>query len=80
VGANENFFDLGGSSLLLVGIVASLEKRFDRKISTMDMFQHPTVRDMARFLSGAAEADLAAQVASSMSRGQKRRQALLPRR
>lgn len=80
VGADDNFFDLGGSSLLLVGIVAKLETAFGRKISTMDMFQHSTVRAMAKFLSGAAEFEMAALVATSMSRGQKRRQVLLPHR
>ena len=50
VGVDENFFDLGGNSLLLVQVHAKLEESFGREIAVVELFNHPTVRDLARFL------------------------------
>jgi acyl-CoA synthetase (AMP-forming)/AMP-acid ligase II/acyl carrier protein len=52
VGREDNFFDLGGHSLLIVKLRRRLEERFAREISMLEMFQHTTVSAMAAHLSG----------------------------
>jgi len=51
VGTHDNFFDLGGHSLLLVRMRNRLEEHFEKEISIVDMFQRPTIKDLAKFLS-----------------------------
>lgn len=51
VGAEDNFFDLGGDSLRLTSAVAELRERLARPVTRLDMFGHPTVRAMAAHLS-----------------------------
>jgi amino acid adenylation domain-containing protein len=54
VGIADNFFDLGGHSLLLVQIHARLREIFPREFSVIDLFKYPTVGSLADFLSDAA--------------------------
>ena len=50
VGLNDNFFDLGGHSLLLVQVQSRLRNRLNRDIMLIDLFQRPTVGSLAEFL------------------------------
>ena len=74
-GADDNFFDLGGTSLQLVGIHATLQTAFGRTLPLVELFAHPTVRSLARWLDGsttaptaAAVSDLAAKRNASLAR------------
>ncbi len=51
VGLDDNFFDLGGNSLLLVTAQTAVNRALDSDLSVVDLFAHPTVRDLARHLS-----------------------------
>ena len=51
VGVDDNFFDLGGDSLLLIDLHAKLQAELKREIPITDLFQFPTVRRMAAHLS-----------------------------
>ena len=51
VGACDNFFDLGGTSLLVTRVVISLSGR-GHDIAYRDMFQNPTPRSLAASLGG----------------------------
>ena len=53
VGVDDNFFDLGGHSLLLVQVQAKLRDALAREIAIVEMFQYPTVRAMASHLARA---------------------------
>ncbi|WP_420128652.1 amino acid adenylation domain-containing protein, partial [Longimicrobium sp.] len=55
VGVNENFFDLGGHSLLLVKVQTRLRETLDRKVSIVDLFRFPTVAALAEHLGGGVE-------------------------
>lgn len=55
VGVDDNFFDLGGHSLLLMRLCSMFESQLSRKVSVTDAFRFPTVRSMARHLEGASE-------------------------
>ncbi|MFD0350418.1 phosphopantetheine-binding protein [Kitasatospora aburaviensis] len=51
IGREENFFDLGGSSLLLVAAQAGVNEALGTDLTVVDLFGHPTVRDLARHLA-----------------------------
>jgi amino acid adenylation domain-containing protein len=50
VGLHDNFFDLGGHSLLLVRLHGVLKKKLDVGDSIVDMFRYPTISAFAQFL------------------------------
>jgi acyl carrier protein len=50
VGAYDNFFDLGGDSLLLVQLHARLAELLPRELSVPDLFQFRTLAELARHL------------------------------
>jgi acyl carrier protein len=52
VGLDDNFFDLGGDSLLLIAVHAKLQKEFPAEIQITDLFEFPTIRGLARHLKG----------------------------
>ncbi|HSG39301.1 MAG TPA: amino acid adenylation domain-containing protein, partial [Thermoanaerobaculia bacterium] len=52
VGADDNFFDLGGNSLLLVQVHGRLQEQFGREILLVEIFNNPTVRALAAHLKG----------------------------
>jgi len=59
MGRDENFFDLGGNSLLGMQLVAELGKDFGVEVEPVALFEAPTIAAMARYLSpgeAAAEA------------------------
>jgi hypothetical protein len=50
VGAEDNFFEIGGHSLLLARVHARVRSAFSREVTMVEMFRHPTVRALAAFL------------------------------
>jgi FkbH-like protein len=52
VGRDDNFFDLGGNSLLLVQLNGNLIGRLGRDISVTEMFQYATVASLASHITG----------------------------
>jgi natural product biosynthesis luciferase-like monooxygenase protein len=51
VGREDNFFDLGGHSLLLAQVHGQLSQSLKRNLPLIKMLEHPTVSSLARFLS-----------------------------
>ena len=51
VGVDDNFFDLGGHSLLLVRVQTRLRETLNREVPIVEMFQYPTIRTMAAHFS-----------------------------
>ncbi len=52
VGVNDDFFDLGGHSMLGIELLAALEERFERSISLKELVESPTVAGLAALVSG----------------------------
>ncbi|RCX14282.1 polyketide synthase PksJ [Anaerobacterium chartisolvens] len=52
VGVNDNFFDLGGHSLLLAQVRSRVEKLLGRDIPMLELFKYPTVHTLAQYLDG----------------------------
>ena len=57
VGLNENFFDLGGHSLLLVRLHARLKQEFATDFPLIELFQQTTVASQAERLSSIPRSD-----------------------
>jgi amino acid adenylation domain-containing protein len=72
VGIDENFFELGANSLSLVTVHGRLEEALGRKIPAVDLFSHPTVRELAAHLVP-GESEAAAPPAAATDRGDKLR-------
>ncbi|MEU4347672.1 amino acid adenylation domain-containing protein [Streptomyces sp. NPDC023838] len=51
VGVEDNFFDLGGHSLLLVRAQGAVNEELGCELSVVDLFSHPSVRALARHLT-----------------------------
>ncbi len=52
VGLRDNFFDLGGHSLLLPRVQAGLRERLGCELPLVELFRHPTVSALAAHLGG----------------------------
>jgi D-alanine--poly(phosphoribitol) ligase subunit 1 len=70
VPTDANFFDLGGTSLLLVQIHAAIKARLGRDLALNDLFANPTLDRLERFLSGAQEGNVALDQARARGRRQ----------
>jgi amino acid adenylation domain-containing protein len=67
VGRDENFFDLGGHSLLLVQVQSRLAAALGLELSMIDLFQHATVAALAELIEkGAATPGPGAAVPGSV--------------
>ncbi len=82
IGADENFFDAGGTSLKAVIVVAAIRREMHRNVSIITLFECPTIRLLTARLGGSdAQADSAPAAASDAeSRGKQRRNKLIKRR
>lgn len=72
VPADANFFDLGGTSLLMIRVHTEIKRLLNREVSTNDLFAHPKIADLVRFLEGGPERNEAVETAQS--RGARQRE------
>ncbi|TKI55265.1 edeine biosynthesis hybrid PKS-NRPS EdeI [Brevibacillus antibioticus] len=54
VGMQDNFFHIGGNSLLLVQVHAKLEQLYPGRVRIADLFAHPTLYSLSNFLKNTA--------------------------
>jgi amino acid adenylation domain-containing protein len=52
IGVTDNFFNLGGHSLLVAKLLLRIEQRLGKKLSLANVFQAPTIRQLAALLEG----------------------------
>lgn len=50
ISSNDNFFDLGGHSLLLTKVQKKIENKLHIDIKLIDLMEHPTLKDLANFI------------------------------
>jgi amino acid adenylation domain-containing protein len=72
-GLDDNFFDLGGDSLLMVRVHGRLRAATGRHFTVTDMFRHTTVSSLAGFLESGAGAE---PEPPAPERGESRRESL----
>ncbi|TMR94446.1 non-ribosomal peptide synthetase/MFS transporter [Nonomuraea basaltis] len=59
IGVDDDFFDVGGHSLLAIKVVARLRRVLPpdaAPIAVVDLFKHPTIRELAALVDGTATA------------------------
>jgi hypothetical protein len=71
VGVNDNFFDVGGHSLLVVRMHRRLKERLVRPVALTDLYRFPTVRTFAAALEAGGDSST---VQTGLDRAQRRRQ------
>jgi amino acid adenylation domain-containing protein len=52
IGIDDNFFDLGGTSLLTQKVTTLLRKRFNLKVPVTKIYQFPTIAGISEYLQG----------------------------
>ncbi|SET77616.1 non-ribosomal peptide synthetase [Variovorax sp. OV084] len=80
VGTHDNFFDLGGHSLLLVRVHRLLEDRLRTTVALVQLFKYPTVGSLAQWMARGADAPAALSPTAGDDRALRQRAALLQRR
>jgi acyl transferase domain-containing protein len=72
LGIHDNFFDLGGNSLIGLKVISRLKKELDTDLPVIALFEGPTVSSLARVI-GDKQAELPGK-GESRSRGERRRE------
>ena len=52
IGPDDNLFEVGINSLTLTEIILALEEKYPGKVDINDLFDYPTLRELAAFISG----------------------------
>ncbi|MBZ5509355.1 MAG: alpha/beta fold hydrolase, partial [Acidobacteriia bacterium] len=55
VGVNEDFFQIGGHSLIAVRMMAMIRNHFQKSLPLASLFQNPTIAGLAKILAGTEE-------------------------
>ena len=74
IGRDDNFFDLGGHSLLLMKVNLKLKQQCGKEISLVEMFKYPTISTLAEFLNGQQNGDAPASLQKIQERAANRRE------
>jgi len=80
VDLDDNFFDIGGDSLLLVAVHSNLQKTLQIEIPVTDLFEFTTVRTLARRLGGQKAPAASPSVSDSQLQAQRQRDAFARQR
>ena len=73
IGLNDNFFEVGGTSLRAVQVIARIKTELKHTLSIVSLFECPTVALLAARLGAPSEKPVHAVTASAALRGQQRR-------
>jgi amino acid adenylation domain-containing protein len=77
VGVNDNFFEMGGTSLLVLSLRRQLEAYLKKPIPVADLFQYPTITHFCEYL---AQAGVPAPFSEAERRAETRRGRLKKRK
>lgn len=67
-GLDDNFFDLGGTSLLMLRVHSHLRAAAGREVRIVELFQYPTIRALATHWKSAATSTISAAVSRAHQR------------
>ena len=79
VGLHNNFFDLGGHSLLLIKVKQRLETELQLPVAIVDLFKYTTVASLAKYLNQ-GEVSQVSSLPRHLQRAQRQRGAFLSRK
>ncbi|MBW8873677.1 MAG: non-ribosomal peptide synthase/polyketide synthase [Acidobacteria bacterium] len=77
IGIHDNFFDLGGHSLLMVQVQGRLAEAFRVEVPVIELFRHPTVASLAGFITRQQPEEV--KVQEGVDRAETRRAAMARR-
>ena len=80
VGVQDDFFELGGDSLLLVQFHKKLQENFKQKIAMADLYELTTIKKLAVALSSESKKASDTEVQRAVSRVEKQKKAAARRR
>jgi hypothetical protein len=78
IGVDDNFFDLGGHSILAVKVHRQLNESLEQSLLITDLFRFPTVKALAEYLANGDSSGASLQ--ASQNRAARRRNAMAARR
>jgi amino acid adenylation domain-containing protein len=55
VSVNDNFFDIGGHSMLVIDVHTRLRRLVGNSLTVTDLFEHPTIAELARHCQALSE-------------------------
>nr|AXN93592.1 PuwA [Anabaena minutissima UTEX B 1613] len=58
VGIRDNFFEIGGHSLLAVRLMAQIQQKLHKQLPLASLFQNPTIEELANLLRQSTDASL----------------------
>jgi amino acid adenylation domain-containing protein len=58
VGIHDNFFDIGGHSLLIAQVHSQLKELLEQDLSIIELLEHPTIDSLAKYLNEGKDAQL----------------------
>jgi natural product biosynthesis luciferase-like monooxygenase protein len=73
IGVNDNFFEVGGHSILAVKVQSELSRIFGQRLPITELFRRPTIARLAGFFAGDADDDVAEK---AQERAQTRKSAM----
>ena len=71
IGIDDNFFDLGGHSLLMVKVNNDLKQSLNKDISIVEMYRYPTIRTLSEAFSNESDKVLSVDKISDRAKRQK---------
>jgi len=74
IGIHQNFFEIGGQSILLAQVLSRLQQRLQRPLSMVELLRYPTVASLASSLAEVEERKRSFDDASQRARQQRSRQ------
>jgi len=76
VGIHDNFFDLGGNSILMVKTQVKLQEILSQEILIVEMFKYPTIHSFAKYLNQAQSATTTIEAVNKRAQSRNSRQTL----
>lgn len=72
IGINDNFFDLGGSSLLAAQLHQALKERLGLQVTILDIFQYPTIHSLSKHLTATPTNEMEHERVEKLAQGKRR--------
>ncbi len=60
IGVTDNFIEVGGHSLLVITIISRIHQEFGVELELRDVFDHPTIRELAHLVDSSAASEFVA--------------------
>ena len=80
IGLNDNFFEIGGTSLKAVQLIALIKKEFGINLSIVKLFECPTVGLLSKKLLGDETGNISKTSEEIVERGRRRRENRITRK